>query len=87
MTNEAVFSYIDQLTNEGVRLNSSAITDFYIFLNFNKRADKNITTYFAPIEVDRINYCYVTAEINIYDSNTLALRWTQDAVPSRQCFG
>ncbi len=69
MTNEAVFTYVNQFTNEGMRLNLSAITDSHIFLDFNKRTDKNIIANRAPINVYWIDDSYIIAEFNIDNSD------------------
>ena len=55
MTNKAVFSNVNHFTNESVRLNLGAISYVYIFLNLNKRADKDATTYRTPIKVDWVD--------------------------------
>ncbi len=65
MTDEAVFSYVNQLTNEGVRLNLSAVTYVHVFLNFNKRSDKDVTANRTSINVDWIDDSHVIAKFDI----------------------
>lgn len=87
MTDEAVFPYFNQLTNERVRLYLGAITDVYVLLNFNKRADKDVTTNFTPIKVDWVDNSHAIAKIDVYDPSFFNFGLVQNVPPSLQCFG
>lgn len=87
MTDEAIFSYVNQLTNEGMRLNLCAITDVYVFLNFNKRSDKDVTTDRTPIKVDWVDDSHVIAKFNIDNPGLFDLGLIQNEPPSLQCIG
>lgn len=87
MTDEAVFSYVNQLTNEGVRLNLGAITDVYVFLDFNKRSDKHVTTNRTAIKVDWVDDSHAIAKFDIGNPGLFDLGLIQNVPPSLQCFG
>lgn len=87
MTDEAVFSNFDQLANKRMRLYLCAVINSYIFLNFNKWANKNVITDDASIEIHRIDDYNVYAEININNPGLPNLGLIQNAFPSLQCLG
>lgn len=65
MTDEAIFSYVNQLTNERVRLNLCAFTDIHAFLDFNKRSNKDVTTNRTPVKVHWIDDSHAFAKSDI----------------------
>ena len=77
VANETVIAYVNQLTNERVRLNFGAITNVHISLNFYKGTNENITTNCTPIEIDWDNNRYMIAKRNIYNSNFFDFGVTQ----------
>lgn len=87
MTDEAIFSYVNQLTNERVRLNLGTFTDVHVFLNFNKRADKDVTTNRTPIKVDWVDDSNAIAKLDIDNPGLFDLGLVQNEPPSLQCFG
>ncbi len=87
MTDEAIFSYVNQFTDERVRLNLCEITDIDVFLYFNKRANKYITPNGTPIKVDWIDDCHAIPKFNVDNTGLFDSGLIQNAPPSLQCFG
>ncbi len=84
MTDEAIFSYVNQLTNERVRLNLGAFTNVHVLLNFNKRADKDVTRNCAAIKVNRLDDSHAIAKFDIYNPSLLNFGLVQIVTPSLQ---
>lgn len=87
MTDEAIFSYVYQLTNERVRLNLGAITDVHVLLNFNKRADKDVTANSTPIKVNWVDDSHAIAKLDINNPGLINFGMVQNLPPSLQYLG
>ena len=66
--NEAIISDGDQLTDEGVRLNTTALTYFRSFLYLNERPDEAAISNRATIEIDRLYDDDVLTKLNVDNS-------------------
>jgi hypothetical protein len=66
--NEAIISDGDQLTDEGVRLNTTALTYFRSFLYLNERPDEAAISNRATIEIDRLYDGDVLTKLNVDNS-------------------
>jgi hypothetical protein len=66
--NEAIVSDGDQLTDEGVRLNTTALTYFRSFLYLNERPDEAAISNRATIEIDRLYDDDVLTKLNVDNS-------------------
>jgi hypothetical protein len=68
MRNEAIIPDRDELTDEGVRLNSTALTYFRSFLYLNERPDEAAISNRATIEIDRLYDDDVLTKLNVDNS-------------------
>ena len=68
MRNEAIITDGDQLTDEGVRLNTTALTYFRSFLYLNERPDEAAISNRATIEIDRLYDDDVLTKLNVDNS-------------------
>ncbi len=68
MRNEAIIPDGDQLTDEGVRLNTAALTYLRCFLYLDKRPDEAAISNRATIEIDRLYDDDVLTKLNVDNS-------------------
>jgi len=81
MRNDTTLTNCDQLANESVRLNAAVATYSHVFLYLNKGTDEAIVSYFATVEVDRLDDRDVSAEGDVPDADDLAF-WLHCSSPA-----
>ena len=69
MRNETIIPNSDEFTDKRVRLNSTALSDRDVALNFDERTNKTVVPDFASIQVDGLDDSDVLPKYNIANSD------------------
>ena len=68
MADETIITDCYEFTNEGMGLYFAPISDPDIFLDLDKRTDKNMVAHDSTVNVTRVDDSYLLTELCIYNS-------------------